>query len=176
MALSFIYFFAHYCIQTKNEPAIDGPSSSTSTARDGEDTSNHVGENEDDDDDDDDDLDLDELNELEASLSKTTLQIKEPGNSAWSWDVSRKKKKKKLKKREKVIEFSAFFLLLITDIWVDVLINLGDCWSNFVNVDENFFALDINSWAILYGWLINLKIGARKIPGCIDLGTWGILL
>lgn len=37
-----------------------------------------------DDDDDDDDFDVDELNELEASLSKTSLQINEPGSRAWS--------------------------------------------------------------------------------------------
>lgn len=33
-------------------------------------------------DDDDDELDLDELEELEASLSKTSLQIREPGVEA----------------------------------------------------------------------------------------------
>ena len=33
----------------------------------------------DDDDDDDDELDIDELNELEASLSRTSIQIHEPG-------------------------------------------------------------------------------------------------
>ncbi|CAI9766298.1 unnamed protein product [Fraxinus pennsylvanica] len=48
----------------------DGPSSSTANTRDIEDFA----------DEDDDDLDMDELNELEASLSKTTLQIKEPGD------------------------------------------------------------------------------------------------
>lgn len=31
--------------------------------------------------DDDDDLDMDELNELEASLSKTTLELKEPAGN-----------------------------------------------------------------------------------------------
>lgn len=35
-------------------------------------------------DDDDDELDLDELNELEASLSRTSLQIREPGQQAVS--------------------------------------------------------------------------------------------
>jgi hypothetical protein len=34
------------------------------------------------DDDDDDELDLDELNELEASLAKTSIQINEPGAEA----------------------------------------------------------------------------------------------
>ncbi|XP_044509811.1 zinc finger CCCH domain-containing protein 11-like isoform X2 [Mangifera indica] len=38
----------------------------------------------DDDDDDDDELDLDELNELEASLSRTSIQIREPGIKALS--------------------------------------------------------------------------------------------
>lgn len=33
------------------------------------------------DDDDDDELDLDELNELEASLSRTSIQIREPGQA-----------------------------------------------------------------------------------------------
>lgn len=36
------------------------------------------------DDDDDDELDLDELNELEASLSRTSIQICEPGIEASS--------------------------------------------------------------------------------------------
>ncbi|KAG9138921.1 hypothetical protein Leryth_007551 [Lithospermum erythrorhizon] len=51
-----------------------GPSSSM--AGDREDGNDH--DNNDVDDDDDDDLDIDELNELEASLEKTSLQIKEP--------------------------------------------------------------------------------------------------
>ena len=69
----------HSYIQADNGPAMDGPSSSSSTARNEEDITNHVGDNEEDDDD---DLDMDELDELEASLSRTTLQIKEPGDSA----------------------------------------------------------------------------------------------
>ncbi|KAH6762398.1 Zinc finger C-x8-C-x5-C-x3-H type family protein [Perilla frutescens var. hirtella] len=60
--------------KTNKDPATDGPSSSIATARDTEDISEN--------DDDDDDLDMDELNELEASLSRTTLQIKEPGGRA----------------------------------------------------------------------------------------------
>lgn len=32
--------------------------------------------------DDEDDLDIDELNELEASLSRTSIQIREPGTGA----------------------------------------------------------------------------------------------
>lgn len=35
-------------------------------------------------DDDDDELDMDELNELEASLSKTSIQIREPSTEASS--------------------------------------------------------------------------------------------
>lgn len=50
-------------------------------------TSNHVDKDAEevlaeDDDDDDDELDMDELNELEASLSRTSIQIKEPGIEA----------------------------------------------------------------------------------------------
>lgn len=52
----------------------DGPSTSASAGADGEAL--------DDIDDDDDELDLDELNELEASLSKTSIQIKETGAEA----------------------------------------------------------------------------------------------
>ncbi|GFQ07111.1 zinc finger CCCH domain-containing protein 11 [Phtheirospermum japonicum] len=62
----------------KDRP-VDRPSSSTSTARDAQGNPDH--DDDDGDDDDDDDLDLDELNELEASLSRTTLQIKEPGGN-----------------------------------------------------------------------------------------------
>ncbi|XP_052176041.1 zinc finger CCCH domain-containing protein 11 isoform X2 [Diospyros lotus] len=53
----------------KNEP-------SSSTAGDGEAPPE---DDEDDNDDDEDDLDMDELNELEARLSKTSIQISEPG-------------------------------------------------------------------------------------------------
>lgn len=66
---------ANSCIQVNKDTAVDAPSSSTSTAPDAEDI------HDDDVDDDDDDLDMDELNELEASLSKTTLQIKEPNGN-----------------------------------------------------------------------------------------------
>ncbi|KAI3474026.1 hypothetical protein Pfo_028814 [Paulownia fortunei] len=62
-------------LSKSKDPSTDGPSSSTLTAHDAEGTPDHV------DDDDDDDLDMDELNELEASLSRTTLQIKEPGDN-----------------------------------------------------------------------------------------------
>ncbi|KAL7136570.1 hypothetical protein ABFS83_10G039400 [Erythranthe nasuta] len=61
--------------KVNKNPAMDGPSSSTSAVRDAEDI------HEDDEDDDDDDLDMDELNALEASLSRTTLQIKEPNGN-----------------------------------------------------------------------------------------------
>jgi hypothetical protein len=49
-----------------------GPSSSTSNGKQAE-------ERDEDDIHIDDDLDLDELNELEASLSRTSIQIREPG-------------------------------------------------------------------------------------------------
>nr|XP_043612858.1 zinc finger CCCH domain-containing protein 11-like [Erigeron canadensis] len=49
-----------------------GPSTSTSVPTVSEEGNSEI------DDDDDDDLDLDELNELEASLAKTSIQIKEP--------------------------------------------------------------------------------------------------
>lgn len=52
-----------------NNIETDGPSSSV--IHDADDVDVDV-------DDDDDDLDVDELNELEASLSRTSLQIKEP--------------------------------------------------------------------------------------------------
>ncbi|KAF5777945.1 putative transcription factor C3H family [Helianthus annuus] len=56
-----------------------GPSTSTNVAAAAsEDGNSEI--NVDDDDDDDDDLDMDELNELEASLAKTSIQIKEPVN------------------------------------------------------------------------------------------------
>ncbi|CAA0842889.1 Zinc finger CCCH domain-containing protein 21 [Striga hermonthica] len=61
--------------KVNKDPSLDRPSSSTSTVRDAECNP----DDDDDGDDDDDDLDIDELNELEASLSRTTLQIKEPG-------------------------------------------------------------------------------------------------
>lgn len=51
----------------------EGPSSSTSNGKEAEE------EPDDEDIDDDDDLDIDELNELEASLSRTSIQIREPG-------------------------------------------------------------------------------------------------
>ncbi|KAL8129776.1 hypothetical protein V2J09_018931 [Rumex salicifolius] len=55
-----------------------GPSSSTPAKA--ECNGNEVSDDEEDDDDD--ELDLDELNELEASLSKASIQIKEPGSSS----------------------------------------------------------------------------------------------
>lgn len=62
--------------QVKDNSAAAGPSASTSVAG-----SEEV-PIDDDDDDDDDELDLDELNELEASLSRTSIQIREPGIEA----------------------------------------------------------------------------------------------
>ncbi|XVF23700.1 hypothetical protein REPUB_Repub13aG0062300 [Reevesia pubescens] len=62
--------------KVKDDSATAGPSSVTSTAADSEDILL--------DDDDDDELDMDELNELEASLSRTSIQIQEPGISTSS--------------------------------------------------------------------------------------------
>ncbi|KAJ4845900.1 hypothetical protein Tsubulata_026867 [Turnera subulata] len=59
--------------KAKENSEAAGPSSSTSAAADAEDELL---------DDDDDELDLDELNELEASLSRTSIQIHEPGIKA----------------------------------------------------------------------------------------------
>lgn len=58
--------------QAPENLSTSGPSTSTSVAAVSEEGNSEI------DDDDDDDLDLDELNELEASLSKTSLQIREP--------------------------------------------------------------------------------------------------
>lgn len=67
--------FSHVQYQVKDSTAVAAPSSS-SVVTDNEDVPP------DDDDDDDDELDIDELNELEASLSKTSIQIREPGIEA----------------------------------------------------------------------------------------------
>ncbi|KAK4281437.1 hypothetical protein QN277_012931 [Acacia crassicarpa] len=61
-----------------NGDAGDGPSTSTATNADAEEANGEAIDV----DDDDDELDMDELNELEASLSKTSIQIKEPGAEA----------------------------------------------------------------------------------------------
>jgi len=61
-------------LQAKNEAASEGPSTSSHVDKDDEEV---LAE-----DDDDDELDLDELNELEASLSKISIQIREPGIEA----------------------------------------------------------------------------------------------
>lgn len=58
----------------KGNSATGGPSASTSAAG--------TEEVPIDDDDEDDELDMDELNELEASLSRTSIQIREPGIEA----------------------------------------------------------------------------------------------
>ncbi|KAM0039194.1 putative transcription factor C3H family [Helianthus debilis subsp. tardiflorus] len=57
----------------RNGSSTGGPSSSTSVAAVSEDGNADI-----DDDDDDDDLDMDELNQLEASLAKTSIQVQEP--------------------------------------------------------------------------------------------------
>lgn len=62
--------------QANGTAAREGPSSSAASVGDAE------VPDDDDDDVDDDELDMDELNELEASLSKTSIQIREPGISA----------------------------------------------------------------------------------------------
>lgn len=66
-----------HSFQVNKDGPTDRPSSSTSTMRSATD---HDDDNNGDVDDDD-DLDMDELNELEASLSKTSLEIKEPANN-----------------------------------------------------------------------------------------------
>ncbi|KAA0034044.1 zinc finger CCCH domain-containing protein 11 [Cucumis melo var. makuwa] len=62
-----------YCIVAKDN-STGGPSTSTNAVDDSEDVLL--------DEDDDDELDLDELNELEATLSRTSIQIREPGIEA----------------------------------------------------------------------------------------------
>lgn len=71
-----------FTFQAKNKETEAGTSKSSGDA---EQSSKEVVD-EDDDDDDDDDLDMDELDELEASLSKTSIQIREPNNEGSSWD------------------------------------------------------------------------------------------
>lgn len=61
--------------QVKDDLAAGEPSSSTNTVADPDEDSLVV-------DDEDDELDMDELNELEASLSRTSIQIREPGIEA----------------------------------------------------------------------------------------------
>ncbi|KAI8004327.1 hypothetical protein LOK49_LG08G01396 [Camellia lanceoleosa] len=55
----------------QKNPLAEGPSTSTSAVADSEEAFPDV-------DDDNDELDLDELNELEASLSRTSIRIQEP--------------------------------------------------------------------------------------------------
>ena len=62
-----IFVVLHIHFQANNDSAADGPSTSVTSAPDAEALM--------DDDDDDDELDMDELNELEASLGKTSIQI-----------------------------------------------------------------------------------------------------
>lgn len=63
--------------KAKNKEAEAGTSASGNAGDISKDVNHEVDE---DDDDDDDDLDIDELNELEASLLKTSIQIREPSN------------------------------------------------------------------------------------------------
>ena len=60
-------------LQVKEEAGSEGPSTSSHLDKDAEEVFA---------DDDDDELDMDELNELEASLSKTSIQIRDPGIEA----------------------------------------------------------------------------------------------
>ncbi|CAN0881392.1 Zinc finger CCCH domain-containing protein 11 [Linum grandiflorum] len=66
--------------EKKVEQKSDAQGASSSSQASGEDAENALVD--DDDDDDDDELDLDELNELEASLAKTSIKIQEPGSIA----------------------------------------------------------------------------------------------
>jgi TATA-binding protein-associated factor Taf7 len=63
--------------EPSNKNQDEGPSSSTSNGKE-------VEESDDEDINIDDDLDIDELNELEASLSRTSIQIREPGEGTSS--------------------------------------------------------------------------------------------
>ena len=62
-----IFVVLHIHLQANNDSAADGPSTSVRFAPDAEALM--------DDDDDDDELNMDELNKLEASLAKTSIQI-----------------------------------------------------------------------------------------------------
>jgi hypothetical protein len=62
-------------LQGTGSAANNGPSTSATGGADDEVPDDDI-------DDDDDELDLDELNELEASLAKTSIQINEPGAEA----------------------------------------------------------------------------------------------
>lgn len=70
-----IKYVQHYFIQAPNNASGSQPSTS-SVVTNSEEVLSDI-----DDDDDDDELDLDELNELEASLSRTSIQIREPGQA-----------------------------------------------------------------------------------------------
>lgn len=73
-------YLNHVWFQVEDHSEAVGPSSAPSAADDSEDIQL--------DEDDDDELDMDELNELEASLSKTSIQIQEPGIKTSSWDTN----------------------------------------------------------------------------------------
>lgn len=64
----------HIHLQANNDSAAAGPSSLATSAAD----AGALPE----DDDDDDELEINELNELEASLAKTSIQIQEPNAEA----------------------------------------------------------------------------------------------
>ncbi|XP_042392795.1 zinc finger CCCH domain-containing protein 11-like isoform X1 [Zingiber officinale] len=71
-------------LQAQSEPKMDAQTSSASASADHAKAAvdDDVEDDDVDDDDDDDELDIDELNELEASLSRTSIQIREPGTRA----------------------------------------------------------------------------------------------
>lgn len=69
--------------QVKDNTGAGEPSTSTNDVADAEE--DPLGEE------DDDELDMDELNELEASLSRTSIQISEPGIEASSWERERER-------------------------------------------------------------------------------------
>ncbi|KAJ8754006.1 hypothetical protein K2173_001904 [Erythroxylum novogranatense] len=67
--------------KANNNSAADRPSSSAKADENAKDLEEEEEEEEEEEDDDDDELDIDELNELEASLTKTSIQIQEPHGS-----------------------------------------------------------------------------------------------
>ncbi|XP_042387708.1 zinc finger CCCH domain-containing protein 11-like isoform X1 [Zingiber officinale] len=69
-------------LQAQSEPKMDAQTSSASASADHAKAAVDDDVEDDDVDDDDDELDIDELNELEASLSRTSIQIREPGARA----------------------------------------------------------------------------------------------
>ncbi|KAL2554472.1 Zinc finger CCCH domain-containing protein 21 [Forsythia ovata] len=116
-----------------------GPSSSMATTCDTEDVADN-------DDDDDDDLDMDELNELEASLSKTTLQIREPGE----WELPQLFKLIYLQIHSSWSPAARSFQMPAIDVGAlrnQLLLAVGVGFASFVGVNLHHFArhLDLPS-------------------------------